>query len=262
MINLIKSDLYRLFRSKSYRGCVIGSLAITIFILGIAIFTDVELWLMAFTSKEGLRRGFLIGLDNDISFMKLMINALGSGAAIYIIGITLTSSIIMHKNRSGVMKNTISYGYNRWKIYLSQVITLIIGIAILTAGTFLTILAITTMVYSPKDIGLESIIIVGKTLILYISIVATTVSIYVFFVTLIPNSEIISVIAMAEMLGLAMLGPKLSVEINNWIPYSMIRTLAQIPNSVEMTPYLLSCIVLIATSTYLGILVFNKKEIK
>lgn len=262
MINLIKSDLYRLFRSKSYKGCVIGSFVMIIFVLGIAIFTDVELWLMAFTGKEGIRRGFLIGLDKDICFIKLIINALGSGAGIYIIAITLTSSTMMYRNRSGMMKNTISYGYDRWKIYLSQVITLIIGVAVLAAGTFLTILVITAMVYLPKDIDLESIIILGKTLILYISIVSATVSIYILLVTLIPSSEVISVIAMAEMLGLAKLGPNLPTSVNNWIPYSMIRTLAQIPNPVEVKTYLLSCLVLISISTYLGILAFNKKDIK
>ena len=51
MVNLIKSDLYRLFRSKTYKSCAIGALVVTIFVLSLAIFTDAELWIMAFTSN-------------------------------------------------------------------------------------------------------------------------------------------------------------------------------------------------------------------
>ena len=76
MVNLIKSDLYRLFRSKTYKSCAIGALVVTIFVLSLAIFTDAELWIMAFTSN-GVRRGFMIGLEQGAAFRDLLINALG-----------------------------------------------------------------------------------------------------------------------------------------------------------------------------------------
>ncbi|MGL5315089.1 MAG: hypothetical protein ACRC92_17680 [Peptostreptococcaceae bacterium] len=262
MTNLIKADLYRLFRSKTYKSCIIGCLGITAFVLGLAIFTDVELWLMAFTGKDGLRRGFLIGLQQNASFRELVINALGSGAGLYIVGITLTTSVIVSKVRSGVMKNTVSYGYERWKIYLSQMISLIIGISALMVSSFTIILLITYVVFMPSNIGYEGIILAVKSLIVYIVIVAATVSIYTLLATLVSNSEVMGVIAIVEMLGVAMIGPSLSTQINNWIPYSMIRTLAQVPDNINFITYLLSGLIIIVISTSLGILAFNKREIK
>ncbi len=189
MVNLIKSDLYRLFRSKTYKSCAIGALGVTIFVLSLAIFTDAELWIMAFTSN-GVRRGFMIGLEQGAEFRDLLINALGSGAGLYIIAIVLTSTAIISRKRSGIMKATVAYGYERWKIYLSQVISLIVGISILIIIVFLSILSITCIVF--KIYNIELLLIV-KVLILYISVVAATVSVYGFLSTLIQNSEVISV---------------------------------------------------------------------
>ena len=261
MINLIKSDLYRLFRSKTYKGCAMGALGVTIFVLALAIFTDVELWIMSFTS-DGIRRGFLIGLEQGAGFKELLINALGSGAGLYIIGIVLTSSVIISRKRSGIMKTTVAYGYERWKIYLSQLISLIVGISVLIIGVFLSIFLITSIVYNGFNIDSKNILLLIKSLILYISIVAATISIYALLATLISNSEVISVIAIAEILGLTMLEPALSTKITSFIPYSMIRTLAQTPESVDFISYLLKVILVIVVSTFLGVVVFKKKEIK
>lgn len=258
MVNLIKSDLYRLFRSKTYKSCAIGALGVTIFVLSLAIFTDAELWIMAFTSN-GVRRGFMIGLEQGAEFRDLLINALGSGAGLYIIAIVLTSTAIISRKRSGIMKATVAYGYERWKIYLSQVISLIVGISILIIIVFLSILSITCTVF--KIYNIELLLIV-KVLILYISVVAATVSVYGFLSTLIQNSEVISVIAIAEILGLTMLEPALSIKITSFIPYSMIRTLAQVPESVDFISYLIKVFLIIIISTFLGIIIFSKKEIK
>ncbi|MEG0295906.1 MAG: hypothetical protein RR620_04240 [Clostridium sp.] len=262
MINLIKSDLYRLFRSKTYKGCAIASLGVITFVLGISIFTDVELWIMSFTGQDEVRRGFLIGLENATYFNEFIINALGAGAALYIIAITLTSSVVISRRKSGIMKNTVAYGYERWKLYVSQVISLIVGITILVVITFLTILLITCIVFKPSDINYEGVLLVVKSLILYICVISSTVSIYVLLATLISNSEVISVIAMCEMLGLAMLGPFLPTAINNCIPYSMIRTVAQVPKNVNFVEYILNGSIIIIITSFIGILIFNKKEIK
>lgn len=261
MINLIKSDLYRLFKSKTFKNCVIGSIGIIVVILGLSVFSDAELWIMSFVGKEGIRQGFLIGIENSSNFKELIINALGSGAGVYIITITLTSSVIISKARSGVMKNTVSYGYERWRIYLSQVISLIVAICILISATYSIILFVTYLTFRP-NINIELALLAVKSLILYMSIASTTVSIYTFLATMISNSEVISVIAMSEIMGLSMIGVYLPQSINNWIPYSMIRTLAQVPESIELIPYLLHGLIIASVSICLGILVFNKKEIR
>lgn len=262
MINLLKSDLYRLFRSKTYRNCAIGSGIVALFVLVISIFTNTNLWLMAFMGSDETRRGFNIFLEQGATLKQLIVNAFGSGAGLYIIGITLTSSVVISKNRSGIMKATVSYGYERWKIYVSQLITLIIGIAILIIGSFISILLITSLVFKQSIFNLEALFLITKSLTLYIVIVAATVSIYTFLSTLISNSEVIAVVAIGEMMGFAMLGPSLPMAVNNFIPYSMIRTVAQIPEAVDFIVYAVNSGLIILVVTFLGIMIFNKKEIK
>ncbi|MGL5245627.1 MAG: hypothetical protein ACRC7R_10675 [Sarcina sp.] len=262
MINLIKADLYRLFRSKTYKACIIASLGIIGFVLVLSIFTDVDLWIMAFTGKDGIRRGFLIGLEQGGIFNQFIINALSSGAGIYIVGICLTSASAISRYKSGVMKNTIPYGYERWKIYISQLVSLVIGISLLISMVFITILIITSVILTPTNISYKGVLIAIKGLLLNIVIVSSMVSIYLFLATLIVNSEVIAVIAMGEILGVTMLEPVIPSMINRFIPYSTIRTLAQVPESIDSIWVLLSAFIIITISIFLGILIFNKKEIK
>ena len=240
MINLIKADLYRLFESKAYKKCIYGAIGITVFVMFLAVLTDSELWLMSFIGKDNIRRGFRVGLWQGADFNNHVINALGSGAGIYIIGIVLTSYFIISRFRSGILKNTVTYGYERWKIYVSQL--LITGITL--------------------KVGSIDIVLAIKSLILYIIIVSATISIYTLLATLITNSEVISVIAIAEMMGLTMVGAMLSTRVNNFIPYSMIRALAQGPMEVDFITYLVNAVCIIIVTTFIGILFFNKKEIK
>ena len=259
MINLIKADLYRLFESKAYKKCIYGAIGITVFVMFLAILTDSELWLMSFIGKDNIRRGFRVGLWQGADFNNHVINALGSGAGIYIIGIVLTSYFIISRFRSGILKNTVTYGYERWKIYVSQLLSLIIGVSILIVMSYFSILLITGITLK---VGSIDIVLAIKSLMLYIIIVSATISIYTLLATLITNSEVISVIAIAEMMGLTMVGAMLSTRVNNFIPYSMIRALAQGPMEVEFLTYLVNAVCIIIVTTFIGILFFNKKEIK
>lgn len=263
MINLIKSELYRLFRSKTYKNCIMGSLGVTIFVLFLAIFTDVELWIMLSTGQDGLRRGFLIGLHEGASFRELIVNALGSGAGLYIICIILTTSVMVSKYRCGIMKNTVSYGYERWKIYVSQMASMIVTISLLVICNVLTVLLITGFAFRVTNINYEGIMLLFKALILYITIVSATISIYTFFATIISNSEVMATVVIIEIIGVAMMiEPYFPTKIINLLPYSMIRTVAQLPENMSFWMYLINSLVIIVIATSLGILTFNKKEIK
>lgn len=263
MINLIKSELYRLFRSKIYKNCIIASLGISIFALSLAIFTDIELWITLSTGQDGLRRGFLIGLNEGANFRRLIVNALGSGAGLYIVCIVLTTSVMVSRNRCGIMKNTVSYGYDRWKIYLSQMISIIIASSILVIGNILIILSITVAVFRPIDVNSEAMMLLIKALILYMFIILATISIYTLFATIISNSEVMATIVIVEVIGVAMMiEPSFPTKIINWLPYSMIRTVAQLSGSVNFGIYLINSLIIIIIATGLGILIFNKKEIK
>ncbi len=262
MINLIKADLYRLFRSKTFKSCLIGCLGIIIFVLGLSIFTNSNLYIMSIPGKDGIHRAFQIGLNQGDAYSQFIRNALGSGAGIYVVGICLTSATVVSRIKSGIMKNTVPYGYERWKIYVSQLISLVIGISILVSITFVSIIVISIIALKPEAINYEGVLLTIKALILYISVIAAVVSIYLLLATVIGSSEAVSAIAMCEILGVGILGGSLPTKVNAVLPYSMIRTLAKNPESVEFVPYLLTGLLIIGVATFCGVLVFNKKEVK
>lgn len=262
MINLIKADLYSLFRSKIFKSCLIGCLGIIIFVLGLSIFTNANLYLMSFWGRDEIQRAFHIGLNYGDNYIEFVRNALGSGAGIYVVGICLTSATVVSIIKSGIMKNTVTYGYERWKIYVSQLISLVIGTSILVSITFVAILIISIIALRPEAINYEGILLTIKALILYIIIIAAVISIYLLLATMIGSSEAIAAIVIGEIYLVGVFGGKLPTKINEVLPYSMIRTVAKNPEWVEFIPYLLTGLLIIGVATFCGILVFNKKEIK
>lgn len=261
MINLIKADLYRVFRSKTYKHCVIATLAIIAFGL-VCSFAKISLYINLFSRGDGVQRAFHLGFKLVNSYDQLIVNALGSGAGMYIVAICLTSATVVFKMKSGIMKNTVSYGYERWKIYISQFISTVIGISILISITFLSILLITTILFKHEAIDYEGIKLAVKSLILYLSIIISVVSIYTFLATFCESSETVSAIVICEFVGSMFLEIILPSSINNFIPYSMIRAVAINPSSIDFVTYLINSLILSGVAMILGILVFNKKEIK
>ncbi|MGL4570550.1 MAG: hypothetical protein ACRCVJ_05765 [Clostridium sp.] len=262
MINLIKADLYRLFRSKIYRNCIIASIIVSLIVIILSITTDAEIFIFSFTNPEGVTRGFKLGIETGDDYIKFLVNALSAAALIYIIGITLTSSSVVNKIKSGIYKNTVSYGYERYKVYISNLVAIIIGLSIIITASFLGILLVTSVICKPINLSYESILITIKTLTLYIIILSSMVSIYTFLATLIPNSEVISIIAMVEIIGITMIGMMLSDNLNKFIPYSMIIELGSNPKSNNFLTYIINGLIIITISTLFGVAVFKRREIK
>lgn len=262
MINLVKSDLYKLLRSKTYKKSLIATICIIIIVLYISLFTESILWITSVTSNDGIHRGFKIGFENFKGFRELIVNALGSGAGIYIIAIVLTISMMFSKKRNGAMKNTVSYGYERWKIYLSQIISLIIAVTILISISFFSILSITSIVFKVSVLNYVNLVYIAKILIIYISIVSATISIYSLISNILYSAEILSGLVVLEILGTTIIGQFLTSRINNFIPFLMLQTLSLYPGSINWTSYFEHTLLINFVAITLGVIVFYKKEIK
>lgn len=119
MNRLLKSDFYRLFKSKSYYICT----AVALFLMALNIFlTDYIVktagkenpMYSTFPYKDGISFGISIFTDTNL----LMITSI-------FIAIYITAEF-----SHGTMKNAVSKGFNKFQIYFSKLITM-------TVATFL-----------------------------------------------------------------------------------------------------------------------------
>lgn len=253
MINLINADLYRLFRTKAYRNCIIA----TIIIIIVNIVID-GLWLMTFTDLNGIKYGFNI-TTGEGSYLELLRNAMGTSIAMYIMGVCLTAAITVGKWDSGSLKNIVSFGYKRWKIFLSNIIAITIGMAILIIGQFIIVLGFTTIIFKPIDIDL---ILTIKVLIAYIGIFGAGVGIYTVIASLIPSQSVIGIIVIMEMIGLTMIGHLIKESAANFIPFLNLRKLAGMPEHVNLIAVIITMGLLLIVAADIGRMIFNKMEIK
>ncbi len=127
MLNLLRSDFYRLFKSKSYYIC---TLILAALIAGSAFIMD---WASKQVSAAGgstvglsLQDGFSYGISSMFSASN---NPLFMGI---IIAIFITADF-----SHGTMKNVVSKGFARTKIYLSKLITMISAIYIMSVVVFI-----------------------------------------------------------------------------------------------------------------------------
>lgn len=107
MINLLKSDFYKLFRTKSFYIC--GLLAAILSALGVILLNS------AFQSELGVNASVL-GYDGVYALTT------GTGQATLFITI-MVSMFIPSEFAFGTMKNIASRGISRVNIYLSKIIT-------------------------------------------------------------------------------------------------------------------------------------------
>jgi hypothetical protein len=128
MTNLLCSDFYRLFKSKSFYICT----AVAMFFMGLSIF--IVKWAATMTSKEEggaavsmmYKDGITYGITSFASSNVQLILSI-------IIAIFVTSEFTY-----GTMKNVVSKGFSKVQIYFSKLITMIAATLIIIFATVLT----------------------------------------------------------------------------------------------------------------------------
>ncbi len=123
MSKLIKADLYRLFRTKSYYICTGILLVMSILSLLIMKGTEIFLGEVVFSLLE------LTGISYGASAV--------AGGDIVIFTAIFISVFITQEFVFGTMKNVVSKGFSRVKIYLSKLITMIVATAIMLIALFI-----------------------------------------------------------------------------------------------------------------------------
>lgn len=128
MVNILRSDFYRLFKSKAFYICTL--IASILIVIG-AIIMD---WANNIVSESGnvvVTTG--IGLQDGLSYGRTAFSG-GADVSLFIaifIAIFITAEFV-----HGTMKNAVSKGFPKYQIYLSKFITVTAATYIMMLVTF------------------------------------------------------------------------------------------------------------------------------
>lgn len=259
MSRLLKSDFYRLFRSKSFYIC--GFISVFLFLLNltIAYLTNKMLAdnneINSFLAKDGISYG---------------LGAFGNGNLQMILGI-ITAIFITSEFTHGTMKNVVSKGFSRIQIYFSKLITMIFAVYIMIFATFVTGM-IGAIIVTGKvgDFSADNMIhmtkIIGVELILNMALA----SFLVFIAMVIRNlGGAIAINILGVMSFLPLIFYLLEIAVKNKVKFSYVELLnniaAYLPLGTIPDNYLRSVIVAIVyfgVTTALGLLAFTKSDVK
>jgi len=112
MKNLLKSDFYRLFKSKSYYICML--VAAALIIVGLVISNAL--------SKQDVAYATLLNKDG----MSYGLKTFGDGNVIMIMSIFI-SIFVTAEFSQGTMKNVVSKGFSKVQVYLSKLVTMTVA---------------------------------------------------------------------------------------------------------------------------------------
>lgn len=261
MSKLLRSDLYRLFKSKSFYIC--SFIAFGLFILNLCI----AYWASNIDTGNGEMLTNLLPKDG-ISYA---LGAFANGNVQMILAI-ITGIYITADFAHGTMKNVVSKGFSRIQIYVSKLITMIVAVFIIILATFI-VGTIGATIVSGKlgDFSADSVKHIAGVVGIEVLLNTALTSLLVFVGMLFRNLG--GTIAF-NILGVMSFGPLifslLELLVKNKIKFTEFSLSNNIMfyisnDSISGSDYLRSVIVALvffAISTGLGIFAFLKTDVK
>lgn len=265
MTNLIKSDLYRLKKNKTFRKCIFSMVIFIILITGLFSEPGAEIGIIT-TQVDNRMYGFI--LNNTLigeSPMDIFAIALGFTGIICIMLLFIVGELVMERYEFGVIKNTVSYGHNRYKIYISNLLCILVAIILLSIMTIVVSCGIWSVIYGVnKSITGSEFTMILKVIIVWLVILCAMASIYTMIHTLARKKTTVlglSVLFVA-FIPMSLIELKISY-INYKIPMLMLMDLCSMPfNNGLLLTFAVNSILIILISTILGCIIFNKQDIK
>ncbi len=261
MKNLLRSDFYRLFRSKSFYICT----AISMLLMALNILL-VE-WASNLAGEEGV-----VISENPIfkDGITYGLTAFANGNLEIILGIII-AIFVSAEFSHGTMKNVVSKGFSKINIYLSKLITMVSTTLIMIIATFLTgFICATILSGSMGDFSGDNLAIIFKTIGIEILLNTALVAILVLVPMVIRNIggaiaiNIFGVMTVAPLLfNILQLIARDKIKFTD---YSLLNNIAfYFSNTAKGSDYLRSVIVglvFLVGATALGIFAFKKSDVK
>lgn len=281
MLNLIRSDVYKLRKAKSFWACVAISIALSVVLM---FFFDFTYKMMntipnqAEISDEALQEnGLNISVGNipmtyeDLNASSMLLSQFSSDSSILIA--VFISLFVGGEFSYGTIKNLASKNFSRTKIYLSKLLVSIV------AALFLTLLSVAastltgTALWGFGDVSSDFAQTLVKGSLIQLLLITAFASLFVMISMLIrqnggaiaTNVCIMEFSALAVMLG-EMAMKKIfdkTVTLSNYLLSTNMNQIA----SQELTTKLITRSILVALgffviTTTIGLISFNKRDIK
>lgn len=265
MTNLIKSDLYRLKKNKTFKKCIFSMAIFIILITSLFSEPGSEIGIIT-TQVDNRMYGFV--LNSSLvreGPMEIFSIALGFTGIICIMLLFIVGELVMERYEFGVIKNTVSYGHNRYKIYISNLSCIFVAIILLSIMTIVVSCGIWNVIYGMnKGITGSEFTMILKVIIVWLIILCAMASIYTMIHTLARKKTTVLGLSVLFVVFIPMSLIELKISyINYKIPMLMLMDLCSMPfNNELLVTFLVNSILIILISTILGCIIFNKQDIK
>lgn len=265
MINLLKADLFRLRKSKTFK---ISMIIMLLLVIGFSFlyFMEEDFLVINGTFRDSRTYGFVIGqVKENRSYLNFFRSSLGLTIFTCLTMLFIITDFTISKYSNGILKNTVSYGHNKYKIYLSNVISIYVGVCIIALSYIVLSMVIVTFLFSPSYmISKDELYIMLKVTITLLIILASMVSFYILMATIIKSKALVATLgALFITLISALLFDVIDINIKNKIPIYMIANLCGQPTDISLlNDFIINSGILLVVSLIVGCMIFKRQEIK
>lgn len=191
MSNLLRSNFFRLWRSKSFWACMV-------FQTGTGIYVPVSCYMYCIQNPSPSSQHLDAELLSFIPF-------------VCILSALFCALFIGSEYSDGTIRNQLVVGHRRWEIYLSHLITCTAGCLLMCVAYLLPCLAVGISLFGPPATDLSTVLAyVGTSLVLTVALT----SLYTMLVMLIQNRAVSAVVALVLSFGLLLSGSYLYSYLN------------------------------------------------
>ncbi|MEG0614831.1 MAG: hypothetical protein RR540_03670 [Oscillospiraceae bacterium] len=271
MLNLIKADLYKLFRSKSFYICGIISVAM-ILISAVTLELVSSFDFGAFAGEiEGMEQ--ISGFFNDVTAFTFPTFAIVSNGFYIVFGIAFALFATADFS-TGTIKCTVSKGFERWKVFASKAVVTGICGAILIGSTIISAFVFGAIFFGFE--GTTAAIVLG--FLGFLGLQILLIFAFSFFVTMVSflfrgvgATIAVSVCAIGfwqvicsglNWLLAVLLNIDTKIENYTSVFANSVQVATINPASNDVIRSILVAIGFIAISSFISIITFNKRDIK
>ncbi|WP_333859940.1 ABC transporter permease subunit [Clostridium sp.] len=262
MYNLLKFETYKLRHNKTFLISIMITYLLIVYSIYLFFYSKITFKILD-TSFQGSEFGFLVNNFKDRLHPKAIeffYSSFGFSPCIAIILIFTVESIVLDEFSSGTINNTVVCGHKREKIYISKFIIISLSafilITFLLFGTMITGIFIN---YFEKSLTSYDLIKSIKVTLLAALIFSSLISIYMCLAMFIKNKSTLIILCILSLL----LSTNYPINFKGFIRYSPVFMLIDI-SSFKINPYsiIFSSTIIIIITTIIGILKFNKLELR
>ncbi|WBW97419.1 ABC transporter permease subunit [Oceanirhabdus sp. W0125-5] len=265
MNNLIRSEIYKLIRSRVFKNsCIVMSLVTIIVVFSKYIIGENTRFNLTHCRVGGRSYGFTISSTRDMISIEYLYNALGAIGIILIISIFIAGTSVVNEYISGTIKNSIAYGHNRISIYLSKVIAS--SSVVMSITTIFIIICIVgcTIVYGwGEPVTFNRISEIVRIIILVNIVLTCFISINMCLAFMIRSKALLVVVYMIiNFLTVMSIANGISPIIRFNPLFMLMDICSKVPTIELMGTYTVNCLGLIAGSSLVGAIFFKNQDIK